>query len=133
MKIDFSRKAELLPLILAGAVASGISFLYYYALKNPSVMLLWLLYAVDIILFVISAYHVVASFEMSRFKTVTFTVVAVVGFFIFCVIVFIALTSDSDFEYTDAMFREVIRIGVFLSPSFILLIPVMWLVAEIIS
>ena len=133
MKIDFSRKAELLPLILAGAVASGISFLYYYALKNPSVILLWLLYAVDIILFVISAYHVVASFEMSRFKTVTFTVVAVVGFFIFCVIVFIALTSDSDFEYTDAMFREVIRIGVFLSPSFILLIPVMWLVAEIIS
>ena len=133
MKIDFSRKAELLPLILAGAVASGISFLYYYALKNPSVMLLWLLYAVDIILFVISAYRVVALFEMSRFKTVTFTVVAVVGFFIFCVIVFIALTSDSDFEYTDAMFREVIRIGVFLSPSFILLIPVMWLVAEIIS
>ncbi len=133
MKIDFSRKAELLPLILAGAVASGISFLYYYALKNPSVILLWLLYAVDIILFVISAYRVVASFEMSRFKTVTFTVVAVVGFFLFCVIVFIALTSDSDFEYTDAMFREVIRIGVFLSPSFILLIPVMWLVAEIIS
>ncbi len=133
MKIDFSRKAEFLPLILAGAVASAISFLYYYAFKNPSVILLWLLYAVDILLFVISAYRVVASFDVSRFKTVLFTVVTVVGFFLFCVVVFIALTSDSDIEYTDAMFREVIRIGVFLSPSFILLIPVMWLVAEIIS
>lgn len=120
-------------LIIAGIIASIMSFLYYFALKKPYDSIYWLLCLIDFLLFIMNAYRVIACFDLSKVKTVIFSIVTIVGFFVFCVIVVFAFTAGTQIEHTFELFWNVLRVSLFLSPSFILLLPVMVLIAEIMS
>ena len=120
-------------LIIVGILASAISFVYYYALKNPYTIVFWLICIIDFLLFALSAYRVIEPFDLTKVKTVIFTVVTMIGFFVFCEIVVLAFTIGTRFEYSLELFFNVLRFSLFLSPSFILLLPVMVFIAEIIS
>ena len=56
-----------------------------------------------------------------------------VGFFAFCEIVVFAFTQGTRFVYDWNLFFNVLRFSLFLSPSLILLLPIIWLIAEILS
>ena len=120
-------------LIIVGILASAISFVYYYALKNPYEIVFCLICIIDFLLFSLSAYRVIEPFDLTKVKTVIFTVVTMIGFFLFCEIVVLAFTIGTRFEYRLELFFNVLRFSLFLSPSFILLLPVMVFIAEIIS
>ena len=129
-KLDI-RELPLSTLIITGVVASALSFVYYFALKNPYEIILWLIYIVDFILFFVSAYRVVDSFDLSKTKTIIFTAVMMVGFLAFCEVVVFMFTEGTRVEHTPELFFNVLRISLFLSPSLILLIPVLILIAGI--
>ena len=120
-------------LIIVGILASAISFVYYFALKNPYQIIFWMICIIDFLLFTLSAYRVIERFDLTKVKTFIFTIITMIGFFAFCEIVVLAFTQGTRFEYTLELFFNVLRVGLFLSPSFILLIPVMIFIAEIIS
>ncbi len=120
-------------LIVVGILASAISFVYYFALKNPYQIIFWMICIIDFLLFTLSAYRVIERFDLTKVKTVIFTIITMIGFFAFCEIVVLAFTQGTHFEYTLELFFNVLRVGLFLSPSFILLIPVMIFIAEIMS
>ncbi len=120
-------------LIIVGVLASAISFVYYFALKKPYEIIFWMLCMIDFLLFTLSAYRVVDCFDLTKVKTIIFTIVTMIGFFAFCEIVVLAFTAGTRIEYTLEVFFNVLRVALFLSPSFILLIPVMIFIAEIMS
>ncbi len=129
-KLDI-RELPLSTLIITGTLASALSFGYYFALKNPCEIILWLIYIVDFILFFVSAYRVVDSFDLSKTKAIIFTAVTMVGFLAFCEAVVFVCTEGTRVEHTLELFFNVLRISLFLSPSFILLIPVIILIATL--
>ena len=131
-KIDF-KNIPLSILIIVGILASAISFTYYFALKNPSKIIFWLICIIDFLLFTLNAYRVIESFDLTKSKTIIFTIVTMIGFFVFCEVVTFSFTNGTRFEYNIELFFDVLRFSLFLSPSFILLLPVMMFIAEIAS
>ena len=118
---------------IIGVCASVVSFVYYFALKDPQEIILWVIYIVDFLLFVASAYRLIDNFDLTKTKTIIFTIVTMIGFLIFCEVVVFAFTNGTSIKYTIDLFFNVLRISLFLSPSLILLIPVMGFIAEVIS
>ena len=131
-KIDF-KNIPLSILMIVGILASAISFTYYFALKNPSKIIFWLICIIDFLLFTLNAYRVIESFDLTKSKTIIFTIVTMIGFFVFCEVVTFLFTNGTRFEYNIELFFDVLRFSLFLSPSFILLLPVMMFIAEIAS
>ena len=131
-KIDI-KEIPLSTLRIVGILASAISFIYYFALKNPFEIIFWIICIVDFLLFTLNAYRIIESFDLTKAKTVIFTIITMVGFFAFCEIVVLAFTQGTRFEYNWELFFNVLRFSLFLSPSLILLLPIIWLIAEILS
>ena len=131
-KIDFNN-IPLPILVIVGIVASTVSLVYYFALKNPSQIVFGLICIIDFLLFALSAYRVIERFGLTKVKTVVFVFITMIGFFVFCEFVVFAFTVGTSIEYTFELFTSTFRVAWFLSPSFILLIPIMVFVAEIIS
>ena len=131
-KIDL-KDIPLSILIIVGILASAISFVYYFVLKNPYQIIFWMICMIDFLLFTLSAYRVIERFDLTKVKTVVFTIIAMIGFFAFCEIVVFLFTEGTRIEYTLELFFNVLRVSLFLSPSFVLLIPVMIFIAEIMS
>ena len=119
--------------LIIGVLASVTSFIYYYILINPYEPILWMLYVVDFLLFIVSAYRVIYNYGLSKAKTVLFTIVTMIGFFAFCEFVVFVFAYGTSIKYTIDLFFNVLRVSLFLSPSFVLLIPVMLFIAEVIS
>lgn len=123
-----------LPILkIMGILASAISFVYYFALKNPYEIIFWLICIIDFGLFALNAYRMMEPFDLTKVKTVIFTIVTMIGFFAFCEVVAFLFTNGTRFEYNLELFFDVLRFSLFLSPSFILLLPVMMFIAEIAS
>ena len=131
-KINIS-KIPLSTIIIAGVLASTLSFIYYFALKNPYDIIFWLICIIDFFLFTINAYRMIEPFDLPKAKTIFFTILTMLFFFAFCQVVVFAFTNGTRFEYTLELFFDVLRFSLFLSPSLILLLPVIMFIAEIIS
>jgi len=120
-------------LIIVGVLASSLSFVYYFAFKNPYEIIFWLICIIDFFLFAVNAYRLIEPFESTKTKTIIFTVVAMIVFLLFWQVVAFLFTNGTRFEYNIELFFNVLRFSLFLSPSFILLLPVMRFIAEIAS
>ena len=120
-------------LIIVGVLASSLSFVYYFAFKNPYEIIFWLICIIDFFLFTINAYRMIEPFDLSKAKTIFFTILTMLFFFAFCQAVVFAFTNGTRFEYNMEMFFNILRFSLFLSPSFILLLPVMMFIGEIAS
>ena len=131
-KIDF-KNIPLPMVIIVGVLASAISFIYYFALKNPYEFIFWLICIIDFALFTLNAYRIIDTFDLTKVKTIVFTIITMVGFFAFCEIVVLAFTHGTRFEYNWELFFYVLRFSLFLSPSLILLIPIIRFIAEVLS
>ena len=127
------KEIPLSTLIIVGILASAISFIYYFALKNPFQIIFWIICIVDFLLFTLNAYRIIEPFDLTKAKTVIFTIITMVGFFAFCEIVVFAFTEGTSFEYNFELFLNVLRFSLFLSPSLILLLPIIWFIAEVLS
>ena len=84
-------------------------------------------------LFTLNAYRIIETFDLTKSKTVIFTIITMVGFFAFCEIVVFYFMQGTRFVYDWNLFFNVLRFSLFLSPSLILLLPIIWLIAEILS
>lgn len=118
---------------IIGVSASIVSFVYFFALKHPFEIVLWVIYIVDFLLFIASAYRLIDSFDLTKTKTIVFTIVTMIVFLIFCEVVVFVFTNGTSIEYTITLFFNVLRVSLFLSPSLILLIPVIVFIAEVMS
>ena len=127
------KEIPLSTLFIVGILASAISFIYYFALKNPFEIIFWIICIVDFLLFTLNAYRIIEPFDLTKAKTVIFTIITMVGFFAFCEIVVLAFTQGTRFEYNFELFLNVLRFSLFLSPSLILLLPIIWFIAEVLS
>ena len=131
-RIDF-KNIQLSMIIIVGILASAISFIYYFALKNPYEFIFWLICIIDFALFALNAYRIIETFDLTKSKTVIFTIITMVGFFAFCEIVVFSFMQGTRFVDDWNLFFNVLRFSLFLSPSLILLLPIIWLIAEILS
>ena len=131
-RIDF-KNIPLSTIIIVGVLASAISFIYYFALKNPYEFIFWLICIIDFVLFTLNAYRIIETFDLTKVKIVIFTIITMVGFFAFCEIVVFAFTQGTRFVYDWDLFFNVLRFSLFLSPSLILSLPIIWFIAEILS
>lgn len=131
-KFDFN-DIPLSTLKIVGFLASILSFVYYFALKNPYEIIFWLICIIDFLLFTLSAYRSIEPFDLTKVKTTFFTIVTMLVYFAFWEVVAFLFVSGTRFEYNLELFFNVLKFSLFLSPSFILLIPVMMFIAEIAS
>ena len=120
-------------IIIVGVLASAISFIYYFELKNPYEFIFWLICIIDFVLFTLNAYRIIETFDLTKAKTVIFTIITMVSFFAFCEIVVFSFTQGTSFVYDWNLFFNVLRFILFLSPSLILLLPIIWFIAEVLS
>ena len=69
MNKTLSKKGILL-LIISGLIATTISFIYYFAFKNPFKLVLYFILIIDLVLFFINVYRLSLSFNKSKLKTI---------------------------------------------------------------
>ena len=115
--------------MIVGVLASAISFIYYFVLKNPYDVLLWMICTIDFLLLCLSAYRMEDNFNRSKAKKTIFTILTIVSFFAFWQVAFAAATRSYNLE----VFFGAFLISLFLSPSFILLLPVMGFIADVLT
>ena len=133
MKENWLSKINLTILIVIGVFASAISFVYYFVLKNPHEFLLWMIYILDFLLFIVNAYRIIDVFDLTRIVKIILIIVTMIFFLVFCQVVVFLFVDGTSISYTKDLFFNVLRVSLFLSPSLILLIPVMAFIAEIAS
>ena len=133
MEENWLLRIRLSVLIVIGVFASAISFVYYFVLENPYEFLLWMIYIVDFLLFIVNAYRMIDNFNLTRVVKIILTIVTMLFFLVFCQVVVFLFVDGTSIPYTKDLFFNVLRVSLFLSPSLILLIPVMAFIAEIAS
>ncbi len=133
MEESWFLRVRLSVLIIIGVFASAISFVYYFLLKNPYDFLLWMIYIIDFLLFIVNAYRIIDVFDFTRTVKIILTIVTMIFFLVFCQVVVFLFVDGTSIPYTKDLFFNVLRVSLFLSPSLILLIPVMAFIAEIAS
>ena len=133
MRENWFSRINLTILIVIGVFVSAISFVYYFVLKNPYDFLLWMIYIVDCLLFIVNAYRIIDGFDLTRIVKIILTIVTMIFFLVFCQVVVFLFVDGTSIPYTKDLFFNVLRVSLFLSPSLILLIPVMAFIAEIAS
>ena len=133
MRENWFSRINLIILIVIGVFVSAISFVYYFVLKNPYDFLLWMIYIVDCLLFIVNAYRIIDGFDLTRIVKIILTIVTMIFFLVFCQVVVFLFVDGTSIPYTKDLFFNVLRVSLFLSPSLILLIPVMAFIAEIAS
>ena len=126
-------KKEIIVLILIGLVATVTSFIYYYVIRKTFDIVLILLCIVDLILFFINAYKISLSFDKGRFKSVLIALLVMLFFFTFIQIVVFSISFGTSIIYNFDLFLDVLLVSVFLSPSFIILLPIIWFIAEVLG
>ena len=133
MRENWFSRINLIILIVIGVFVSAISFVYYFVLKNPYDFLLWMIYIVDFLLFIVNAYRIIDVFDLTRIVKIILIIVTMIFFLVFCQVVVFLFVDGTSIPYTKELFFNVLRVSLFLSPSLILLIPVMAFIAEIAS
>ena len=124
---DFSLlKIKTSTLTIVGVLASVISFVYCFVLKNPYDVVLWMICIIDFLLFTLSTYRMNDNSNRSKAKKIIFTILTMIEFFAFWQVAFAAATRS----YSLELFFSAFLVSLFLSPSFILLLPVMGVIAD---
>ena len=124
---DFSLlKIKTSTLKVVGVLASVISFVYCFVLKNPYDVVLWMICIIDFLLFTLIAYRMNDNSNRSKAKKIIFTILTMIEFFVFWQAAFAAATRS----YSLELFFGAFLVSLFLSPAFILLLPVMEFIAE---
>lgn len=112
--------------MIVGVLASVISFIYCFVLKNPYDVVLWMICIIDFLLFTLSAYRMNNNSNRNKAKKILFTILTMIEFFVFWQAAFAAATRS----YSLELFFGAFLVSLFLSPAFILLLPVMEFIAE---
>ena len=130
MKQNTERK-KLIITIVIGLLLSTISFVYYYAFKNVDETLITILMVIDIMYCILECFSVFTNDSDPLKGKIKRTIIAVSLYFIvFLVIcIFPFLTSETR-SLTISIFTEIVKISLFLSPSIVILYPVMWFACE---
>ena len=126
-------KKEILFLIIIGLVATTISFVYYYVFKNPFKLVLYFILIIDLVLFFMNVYRLSLSFNKSKLKTILISILIMLGYFVFVEIMVFSFTSTNTELHSLQLFNNVFIISTFLSPYFIILLPIIWFVAEVLG
>ena len=126
-------KKEILLLIIIGLIATTISFIYYFVLKNPFKLVLYFILIIDLVLFFINVYKLSLSFNKSKLKTILISILIMLGYFIFIEIMVFAFTLKISELHSLELFNNVFIVSTFLSPCFIILLPIIWFVAEVLG
>ena len=130
MKQNTERK-KLIITIVIGLLLSTISFVYYYAFKNANKILLTVLMVIDIIYCIFECFVFVTNDSDPLKGKIKSTIIAVSLYFIVFLVIctFPFLTSETR-SLTMSIFTEIVKISLFLSPSIVILYPVMWFACE---
>lgn len=126
-------KKEILLLIIIGLIATTISFIYYFVFKNPFKLVLYFILIIDLVLFFINVYRLSLSFNKSKLKTILISILIMLGYFIFLEIMVFAFTLKNTELHSLELFNSVFIVSTFLSPCFIILLPIIWFVAEVLG
>lgn len=132
MNKTLSKKGILL-LIIIGLIATTISFIYYFVFKNPFKLVLYFILISDLVLFFMNVYRLSLSFNKTKLKTILISILIMLGYFIFIEIMVFAFALKNTELHSLPLFNNVFIISTFLSPSFIILLPIIWFVAEVLG
>lgn len=123
-------RKEMIILIIIGLIASTISFLYFFLFKNPSNIFLLIICVIDLVLFFINAFKLTLAFDKGKLKTILISIAVMLVFFLFIEIVVLEFSFGTSITYDFNLFLNVLLVSIFSSPSFIILLPIIWFVAE---
>ena len=123
-------RKEMIILIIIGLIASTISFLYYFLFKNPSNIFLFIICVIDLVLFFINAFKLTLAFDKGKLKTILISIAVMLVFFLFIEFVVLVFSFGTSITYDFNLFLNVLLVSIFSSPSFIILLPIIWFVAE---
>ncbi len=130
MKQNTERK-KLIITIVIGLLLSTISFVYYYAFKNVDETLIAILMVIDIIYCIFECFSVFTNDSDPLKGKIIRTIIAVSLYFIvFLVICIFPFLISETRSLTMSIFTEIVKISLFLSPSIVILYPVMWFACE---
>lgn len=105
-----------------------ISILFLF--KNPSNIFLLIICVIDLVLFFINAFKLTLAFEKGKLKTILISIAVMLVFFLFIEIVVLTFSFGTSITYDFNLFLNELLVSIFSSPSFIILLPIIWFVAE---
>ena len=133
MKRIHTKEMPLSIMVIIGILASALSIVYYFVFNNPNETVYRMLCAIDLLLFTLNSYRLIERYDLTRTKSIIFTVLTMLFFIVFFEFIVFAFTASLNIKHTFDLFSSSLRIALFLSPSIILLLPIMVFIAEIIG
>ena len=106
---------------------------HYYVFKNPFKLVLYFILIIDLVLFFMNVYRLSLSFNKSKLKTILISILIMLGYFVFVEIMVFSFTSTNTELHSLHLFNNVFIISTFLSPCFIILLPIIWFVDEVLG
>ena len=109
-------------LVIIGLFFTIFSFVYYYLLNNPINVLLYIICAIDIVLFSINAYVLSKFFNLSNINALMLSLLIVLGYFVLILFCAYLYANSINYNFTIMLVNKIMMISLFLSPSIIILI-----------
>lgn len=128
-----SERKNIIITIIVGLIANAISFIYYYSFKSHNEIVLLLISIIDISLFFRSSYIIVSTLDKKKITTVLFSILLMIGYFAFSELIVLLFSFGTSINFTLDLAKEVYMVTLFASPSIIILVPVIWFIAECLS
>ena len=120
---ELSYGKKVLILSIVGGFFTAFSFVYYYAFDNPNNILLFVILFIDLVLFYFNCLLLVNTLTFSKIKIIIFPFVIMISFLIVGELLVFIFTLETQVTHSFSMFIEVLKVLIFVSPMFIVLLP----------
>lgn len=128
MKIEQLTKKKLIIIIVTGILLSIFSFLFYNISKSNNKYMLFVIYVIDMAFCLFESYILASSYEKSVIKTLLISFLFIVAYFSVFIIIYVLITTNSNQTFTIEEFFNIIRVALFLSPSIMVILPLIMLI-----
>lgn len=124
MKTLFKNNYKIVWLIIIGIMLSVISFVYEYAINYSNYLIKYSIFIIDLILLMINFYYLSYLYTKEFCRSIINSIIFSLLYFTFITGVILCLAEDSA---SLELLIGTIRILIYLAPSIIILLPVIYL------
>ena len=129
--MNLLKTKKVITLIILGLIATIFSLIYYFSFNNPNNILLIIICIIDFVLFFLNSLIIALCFDKSKILTIIITIGIMIGLVLLFEFIVLAATFNSEkLVFSLDLFYKVLLVALFVSPSLIVLMPVLYIVCE---
>ena len=130
MKQIYRKNSKIIILICIGVVLTALSFIYEYAISFSNPIITYSLIVIDVVLLVVNCFYLSYILNGNIRKSLINSIICSLLFFVFISGVVLCLVED---KASLDLLINILKVLVYLSPSIIILLPIVYVICLILG